>query len=84
MGEFLTSRERGARRTGAGPDRGPDGQSGLFPGHQTFGEEGSRMRDPELVARVQRSGAGRSLRSLRASYRVPRMAPASYQEPVKD
>jgi hypothetical protein len=29
-------------------------------------------------------GAERLLRSLRASYRVPRMAPASYQEPVKD
>jgi hypothetical protein len=29
-------------------------------------------------------GAERSLRSLRASYRVPRYAPASYQEPVGD
>jgi len=29
-------------------------------------------------------GAERSLRSLRAGYRVPRIAPASYQEPVRD
>jgi hypothetical protein len=31
-----TSRERGARRTGAGPDRGPDGRSGLSAGRQAF------------------------------------------------
>jgi hypothetical protein len=65
MGEFLTSRERGARRTGTGPDRGPDGRSGLFPGRLTFGGRVDHiMRDPEVVARSRQRGQPRALIGL--------------------
>jgi hypothetical protein len=79
MGEFLTTVNAALAALGPVRTAGP----GLFPGHQTFGEEGSRNAI-QSWSRVLRSGADRPLRSLRASYRVPRMAPASYQEPVKD
>jgi hypothetical protein len=68
MGEFQTSRERGARRTGAGPDRGPDGRSGLFPGRQTFrGRVDRIMRDPE-VGRARSMQWGQSRRPWRRTF----------------
>jgi hypothetical protein len=58
MGEFLTSRERGARRTGADPDHGPDGRPvRVIPGRLTFrGRADRTMRDPEVVVRAARNG----------------------------
>lgn len=70
----------GAGSSGTGPSTAVTSTTGGQPAAPSFTPSRTTAGQPALVD----LGAERSLRSLRASYRVPRIDSASYQDPVED